>query len=241
MVLKEWSKAWNLYTQTRKQLWKAVLFPRNARASWAVWATHLGLMLSSLGLIRAFTDLVRETAGSQSTAAYFGVFVCMVALKRGVSERALTKQFAMEYEIHGLAHASFLTRQMYLHYALFLRALREQRYSQAEVAQLSSLADIAKPPETPVLQFSQNPLFVYPMLLTVPLAVSCITTSVLWERGGAGAIFGISFMLLGLLVTWLSLWHDISNRPKYQHLTLQRFLQWAERDIDEDQSACEVE
>lgn len=111
MVLKEWSKAWNLYTQTRKQLWKAVLFPRNARASWAVWATHLGLMLSSLGLIRAFTDLVRETAGSQSTAAYFGVFVCMVALKRGVGERALAKQFAMEYEIHGLAHASFLTRQ----------------------------------------------------------------------------------------------------------------------------------
>jgi hypothetical protein len=46
-------------------------------------------------------------------------------------------------------------------------------------------------------------------------------------------IVGTGIQLVGLSIVWFSLWHVFINRNTYRYLEIQRFLQWAERDIKE--------
>ena len=47
MVLKEWSKVRKIYKDTRKQMYKALFFPRNVWLRVYSWGSLLGMLLSS--------------------------------------------------------------------------------------------------------------------------------------------------------------------------------------------------
>jgi hypothetical protein len=110
------------------------------------------------------------------------------------------------------------------------------------VAKLRSFADIVKPPETPAFQLSQYPstlLFIGLFMgMLTPLVVNFITSSPFWKSDAAPFIVASSvaivMMLVGLGIIALPTWHRFVSSRKYPHLEMQRFLQWAERDIEAD-------
>jgi hypothetical protein len=228
MVLKEWSEAWKIYKESGSRLSKAIWSPRNARSYWYVWATFIGVILSSLP---SFVGIGIES--KEAVALGWGLIVLTSWLARSAFRKALAKQFTDEYATHGLAQYPRSTRPRYLHYALFLRALREQRYSHDDVAKLSSFSDMAKPPDPPNFQLSQYPSVMFLLGLFASLFVSFITNAPGWKS--AQILFmTLVLQLVGVGIIVVPFWHWVVSRPMHEHLTLQRFLQWAERDIEEE-------
>jgi hypothetical protein len=144
----------------------------------------------------------------------------------------LVKKFPVEYSTHGLAQYPRLTRTSYFHYALFLDELIDQGYSCEYVAKLSSFADIAKPPDRPKFQLSQHPGIMFLLGLCASLLVNLVTNSSTWKSVPAIAMTLI-LQVTSLGAAIVPLWHLVASLPKHEHLTLQRFLQWAARDIEE--------
>ena len=111
----------------------------------------------------------------------------------------------------------------------------EQKYSQDEVKKLLRFADIVQPPDQPRFQLSQYPSVMYVLGVCTPLLVNLLTNSPAWKN--APALFlTLILQAVGLGIAVIPQWHLHVSRPKYEHLTLQRFLQWAEHDIGEVQS-----
>jgi hypothetical protein len=46
-------------------------------------------------------------------------------------------------------------------------------------------------------------------------------------------VLTLILQVIGLGIGVIPSWHAFTSRPMHEHLTLQRFLQWAARDIDE--------
>ena len=229
MVLKEWSEVWKIYKESGSRLSKAILSPRNARSYWYVWATFIGVILSSLP---SFVGIGIE---SKEVVVLGWVVIGLTSwLARFPFRKALAKQFTVEYATHGLAQYPLLTRRRYLHYALFLQELVDQKYSSERIAELSSFADIAKPPEKPAFQLSQYPSLMVVLTAFVTLFINSMIKSPHWENVAA-LVLTIGLMLVGMGIAVLPILHDVVNLEKFHHQTLQRFLQWAAKDIKEAQ------
>jgi hypothetical protein len=100
-----------------------------------------------------------------------------VELRTFVNAKTAAQLFPVEYQTHGLAQYPFKAQLKYLHYALFVRALRDHGYSHASMAKLLSFAEIARLPEAPAFRLSQHPGFIYLMGILTPLASNFIKTS----------------------------------------------------------------
>jgi len=184
MVLKEWSQAWKLYKDAGQQMRKVTGFPRQVWVYWYVWAAHMSFMLSIILVIvslwlrepavrdffpaKIVSFLLESPLDPRSTGGwlmlYLGasvLFGVMARLLTFVKEKALAKQFAGEYETHGLAQYPSMVRFRYVRYALFVRALRDHGYAHSDVVRLNSFADIATLPEAPVFRLSQQPMFMF--------------------------------------------------------------------------------
>lgn len=233
MILKDWSAAWKLYTETRprppKARSKSELF-RKARSYWRIWLLLMGLIVSAVFMgVGVWTESPAMAIGGFSFA------ILIVWLIRYASTKALATEFARCYATHGLAQYPLSTRGRYVHYALFLEKLVEQKYSQDDVKKLLRFADIVKPPEQSSFQLSQYPSMIYLLGVCTPLIVNLLTNSPAWKR--APALFlTLILQAIGLGFAVIPSWHLYVSRPKDEHLTLQRFLQWAEHDIGEAQS-----
>jgi hypothetical protein len=155
------------------------------------------------------------------------------------ARKVLAKEFSVDYATYDLAHYPPSTRGMYLHYVLFFRELVE-RYSHEDVAKLNRLADIAKLPDRPVFQLSQYPSVTFFLGVFATLFITAITKSPRWEQI-AVAVLTLNLTLLGLGVAVVPIWHNIISSPQYQHQILQRFLQWAERDLGEEKPPAGME
>src|SRR4029450_2097017 len=98
----------------------------------------------------------------------------------------------------------------------------------------SSFAEIAKPPAPPTLQLSQYPGFMFLMGAFATLFINFITNSPGW-KSGAAVFITVGLLLVGLFIAFLPQWHSLRNKQQYQYASLQRFLQWAERDLEDEQ------
>jgi hypothetical protein len=227
MILHDWSEAWRFYRESRKRLGEGYWSWRNARIYWLVWAASLGVALACVPFV-----IGMWTQNIKMIAVGMGVSLLIAWGKQIAIQKALAKKFPLKYSTYGLAQYPRSTRLKYCHYALFLDELVDQGYSRENVAQLSGFADIAKPPDMPKFQLSQYPGIMFLLGMSAPLLVSFVTNSPTWKSASVVVII-IILQVISLGVAIIPSWHTITNLPKHEHLTLQRFLQWAERDIEE--------
>ena len=227
MVLHDWSEAWRIYRESRKRLGAGYWSWRSVRIYWRTWAASIGIWLFSVPFfIGMWTEDIKMAAVG------FALSALVAWAKQFAVADALVKKFPVEYSTHGLAQYPRLMRTSYFHYALFLDELIDQGYSCENVTKLSSFADIAKPPDMPKFQLSQHPGIMFLLGLCASLLVNLVTNSPIWKSVPAIAITLI-LQVISLGVGIVPFWHEITSRPKHEHLKLQRFLQWAARDIDE--------
>jgi hypothetical protein len=218
MILQDWSEAWRIYWESRKRLEEGYWSWRNARTYWRTWAASIGICLSTGPLaIGIWTeDIIIAAVGI--------VLLPLVVWARQLEAAdALAKKFPDEYSTHGLAQYPYSTRLKYYHYALFLNELVYQEYSCEYVKELSSFADIAKPPDLPKFQLSQHPSIIFLLGAFSTLFITSITKLPNWEKIAVPIlIVGVELIALGVGV--IPSWYQAINRPKHEHLTLQRFL-----------------
>jgi hypothetical protein len=150
-------------------------------------------------------------------------------------EKALAKEFAENYAKHKISHYPLWSRQTYFTYTLFLDELRDQKWSHEKAARLSSFAEIATPPEGPQFRLSQHFLITTSMAVLIGLSMEFIKRSDLFKDKHGLLILPFSVMILWIIIAGISLGHYIVNRSKYRHQTIQRYLQWAEKDLKEEQ------
>ena len=78
----------------------------------------------------------------------------------------------------------------------------------------------------------QHPLMVPILTITTVLAIEAVKQSAFWQKSRYWWFVFFGLYLLGMLITWL---HTLSELPRRSIQTLQRFLEWAERDIKDQQ------
>jgi hypothetical protein len=237
MILKEWSEAQDIYkaaaARWRRSL-KAILTLHKVKSYWYVWAALLFLILSDASAI-LYVIPVKAYGPQWWTALSLWLTASLAALCVYVAiDKALAKEFALDFGIHGISHYPFWSRRTYFGYVLFLDELKDRKYSHKKVQELSSFAEIATPPEAQQTRLTQNPLVTTLVAVLVALGVNSITNSVPWQKGTKASILSLGIMLLGIVIVCLSFWYPILNRSKNQHQIIQRFLKWAERDLKLD-------
>ena len=160
-----------------------------------------------------------------------------VLLMAGAHEKALAKEFAADYALHGISRYPFWQQHIYFTYVLFLDELKERKYSYEKVARLSEMAELATPPEQVRARYMQNPIITYFMVVIMALVVNFITTSPVWQSEWYTRVIVLSMvvMLLGVVIVGLSLWYPAMSRRRNQHQRIQRYLQWAKYDRKEEQ------
>jgi hypothetical protein len=230
VILKEWSEAWKIYKGCATKLSPISLVADKKWSYWYIWVTSIVMFLAILPM-----SIGMYTGRFGLYAFGFGLFASMALLCQFLTAKALAKKFSVDYTTHGIADYPFMKRPMYLHYAFFLRELRDQGYSQGDVANLLSFADIATPPEAPALQLSQYPVLIFLMGAFTQLLINAITNSPDWKSGATAIpILVGGFTIAGIVIAALPIRHLIVTYPKYRHQEIQRFLQWAEKDIAEE-------
>jgi hypothetical protein len=109
----------------------------------------------------AFYDILAKAYGPKWWSALLLWFIAPLTglCVYGTIEKALAKEFALDFVIHGISHYPFWSRRTYFNYVLFLDELKYRKYSHKQVAELGSFAEIATPPEAPQARLTQNPIF----------------------------------------------------------------------------------
>jgi len=172
MVLKEWSEVWKIYNESGTRLSKLFWFPRKAKSYWYIWVINIFFIFSSVfALVYAVTDK------KEMMALGWGLIGLTSVLGRFAVTKAFAKEFSVDYAAHGLGYYPRWTWRTYLHYALFLDELVDQKYSKADVAKLSGFADIATPPEVPKFQLSKYPGFMFVVGAITTLFINAIIKS----------------------------------------------------------------
>jgi hypothetical protein len=237
MILKEWSEALDVYkaasARWRRSL-KAILTLHKVKSYWYVWAALLFFLLSVVSI--AFYPIPNKVNPQWWTALSLWLTGILAALcGYGAVEKALAKEFALDFGIHGISHYPFWSRRTYFGYVLFLDELKDRKYSHKKVEELSSFAEIATPPKAQQARLTQNPLFTTLVAVLIALVVNSIINSSPWQNGTKAPILNLGIMLLGIVIVGHSFWSPIANRAKNQHQIIQRFLKWAARDLKEEQ------
>jgi hypothetical protein len=154
-----------------------------------------------------------------------------------LSEKALAHEYKLFYITHGLRHYPWWRRRLYLHYALFLHELtnRASPVSRETITRLRSFADIARRPPPPESRLFQ-PAYIVPFVVLLNVFV----TEILKQAELLKGLMGIRILYLAALAIFLiwgvlALWHWITASGQAVDRTIQRFLQWAEHDMEETQ------
>jgi hypothetical protein len=159
-------------------------------------------------------------------------------------DRALAKEYQVEYTTYGLDPNLGKAKRLYLRYMLFLDKLVDKKYSREDIAKLRCVAILTEPPRRPPTQFADHPIFW--LLFAVPfmgglwtLSADFIKQSDFWKvkQAALSILAGGVFVVIALVAGFYA-WDRIVTirRRTEQYQEIQRFLQWAESDIEEAQS-----
>jgi hypothetical protein len=133
----------------------------------------------------------------------------------------------------------------YLPYILFLNKLADQQYTREDIVKLRQAVEIAEIPTPSAMQFNEHPLFwllgIVPFIGFLWTLVGLLVAEYVKQPDFAKvklkvivAFLNVGVMSLGLLIAvhfdWLG-FRSWGRKAQYQ--VIQRFLQWAERDIEE--------
>jgi hypothetical protein len=236
MILKEWGEIRQLYKDCR---------PRLAILPWYLSVLSLLLFLSGLvmlGLSLSLSKLVvivDPTTDSLWVWAIISLLMLIFGLLLFTSEKAFANEFKELYATHGLKHYPWWQRQFYLHYACFLRGLTDRTFpaSHETITQLSNFADMAgRPPRPESRQLQPHYIVPYIVLLNL-LLLEVLKKADLLEGQRGIYILILSVFVLGLVLVAIwgvrRGWHVVTNWHQVDDRVIQRFLQWAERDIEE--------
>jgi hypothetical protein len=246
MILREWGEIRQLYKACTPRLSRGW---RVTQPAWVYWSIRalIGfvIILIPLTLIDVFNAF-----GFPKLLSVFGfatlslqqalVIISLLtawALVR-LLEKAFANEFKMLYATYGLRHYPWWRRRLYLHYALFLRALtnRTSPVSREMITRLRSFADIAeKPPplESRLLQ----PAYIVPFIVLLNVLITELLKQAELLKGRMGILILILYVSAILIIyVVLKMWHVVpTNSGQVIDRTIQRFLQWAEHDIEEAQ------
>lgn len=232
MVLKEWTQAWNLYKKAcgSPRLIKPLYAPCKMRSYWYLWAATAFFPFSSV--LFTYGPEALAPFGFSPVFTRFGfslVFIVSLRVLFIAIEKALAKEYVIEYEKHRIADYPFGMRRLYLRYAWFLRGLAEQKCSREDIVKLTSFAEVVGRPD-PVFKFFQHPGVTYALGALTPLLIGLIQHSKTWKAGlGIRFVVGI---VVGLLFFYFIL--DVLNTRKQQYVEIKRFLEWAKLDVEEE-------
>jgi hypothetical protein len=241
MILKEWSEALDVYKATlvgSSGASKAIRY--NVKSSGHVWTailvpTLLSTLFVFLALPVLFTKQDTPMWWVGILAFLFLIILLAILYANRAIEKALAKQFKEYYTKHEISQYPFRSRQIYFVYALFLQELKNRKYSHEKVAELSKIAEIAEPPEVLSLRLFQHPLVIFIMGMLTGLCIEVIKRSI--SNNPKELLFLVLTIceLLLVVMAVLSLWYGVINFPKNRHQTIKRYLQWAERDLKEEE------
>ena len=153
-------------------------------------------------------------------------------------QKTLAHQFKTFYHIHGLMQYPWWRQWYYLHYALFLRALtdRTSPVTREKITALKTFADIAgqpPPPESRLLQ----PAYIVPYLVLLNVLIAEVLKQTELLKGWMGVlILYLCFAVIWIGYFVLRTWHVVTSSGHTVDRTIQRFLQWAKRDLAEEQT-----
>src|SRR5215470_8802961 len=137
MVLKEWSEAQDVYKAIMARFRKAsraILDPRKVKSYWYVWAA---LFLCLLPICLALYVMIGRPHNAERWDSLILLMTALAILCHYASiEKALAKEFATDYNTHGILHYPFWTRGIYFVYTLFLQELKGRKYSHKQVEEL---------------------------------------------------------------------------------------------------------
>ena len=239
MILKEWSEAQDIYKAASarwRRAVKTVMARHKVRSYWYVWAAFLFFILSVASV--ALYPIPAKVNPQWWTGLSLWLTATLAALcSFGATEKALAKEFAADYDDHGISHYPFLGRRTYFKYVLFLDELKHRKYSCKQVEKLSEFAEIATPPAVSQFRLTQNPLFTYSHGSSDGSDRKChtrLSSMERWNKSNYPEPWHHTFDVC----YWRSLllWHPIANRAKDKHQIIQRYLKWAERDLKEEQT-----
>jgi hypothetical protein len=222
MVLKEWVEVLTLYKEIQKCL--------NTRVNKLKWVgLVVVVLLFAIGTLADYTgrDQMFGNVLSLLGLVYVGLSYWRV--------RVLDKEFKAEYEQHGIAVHYFFQRERYLRYALFLRGVIKKAWSRDDIAKLRNFAETLRMPAPPI-RIDQHPLIVFLLGLFAGALLDVIKQPENW-KGGKEAILTVIVRLLLYAIFFLWAYRTVTfTIPNIRHQEIQRFLQWAEMDIEKQQS-----
>jgi hypothetical protein len=230
MVLKEWGEIRGLYRTALRRVRRAPLpFSwRKWRCYWSAWVLA-GLLVSAL--LYYYDRLANHLTTSWENLGAMVVIGALEILMFPRFDAGFATEFKGEYATHGLKDFPRWKRKGHLRYALFLRALDKRGYTSDSIRKLKDFMLVSENP-APNPRLSQHPLMVTILttIMTV-LAIEAVKRSAFWQSRYWWVVFFVLF-LLWKLITWL---HTLSELPIRSTQTFQRFLEWAERDIEGQQ------
>jgi hypothetical protein len=227
MVLKEWGEIQTLYKASLRRVFRAPFVLTKVRCYWYVWGS-VGVVLSSVGLLFLLDAHIRSPWEQVLAGAPMGL---AIMLMKFLFETALATEFKLEYDTHGLLSLPRSKRGMYLRYAFFLRGLAERGYARETIRKLKDFMLVAGTP-APTPQPLQHPLMVPILTIGTVLSIEAIKQSDIWLKTRYWWIFFYGLCFLGWVIAVL---HGVSQLPKKSAQKLQQFLEWAERDIEDEQ------
>jgi hypothetical protein len=234
VVLKEWAQAWNLYEKGcgSPRLIKPLYAPRKMISYWYLWAATAFFVFSSVLFVYGKEALA--PFGFSPVFTLFGFFLALLVSLRVffiAIEKALAKEFVVEYEKHRIADYPSGTRRFYLRYTLFLRGLAEQECSSEDIGKLVSFAEITGRPD-PVFKLFQQPVIIYALGVSTPLLIDLIKQSEIWKSGhGYWVVLGLVLVMYSLSIVL-----GVLSSSKQKHTEIKRFLEWAKLDVEEEKS-----
>ena len=173
--------------------------------------------------------------------AKFGLLVVLLllAVLFRLHTKALAHQFKTFYNIHGLMQYPWWRQGFYLHYALFLRALTDRTppaiLTRKMITQLRSFADIAGPPPLPESRLLQ-PAYIVPFLVLLNALIAEVLKQAELLKGPIGILTLTTYVLLiWMSYSVLRFGHLMTTSDRAIDRNIQRYLQWAERDMAEEQ------
>jgi len=233
----EWEELWKLYKDCQ---------PIKVLYAWRYWYIWLLVVLMILAGVGVVVSLSRGWVwGTFLGSPLFLVFTWLTFY---IADKSFEREFTWLYTTYGLKHYPMARRRLYLHYVRFLGSLVDQKYTRKDIEHRRHIAEIAERPKRPATQFADHPLFW--LLVIVPLVTG------LWQLGADSikqaefwktvppetplfrvALLGLGGIIVATLLQYFFLWHDIDSTlsRKAQYEDIQRFLQWAEHDIEEAQ------
>jgi hypothetical protein len=245
MVVREWGEIQQLYMTCIPRVSRGSRATQPAWVYWGLWALiGLFLILSLISLVSVFSPASLSVFGFEPLSLQrvlfliplLGALLVLGAFSR-LFEKACANEFKMFYIAYGLRHYPWWRRGLYLHYARFLHALtnRTSPVSRETITRLRSFADIAGKPrlESRLLQ----PAYIVPYLFLLNALIIEVLkqTELLKGQMGIRILISYAFFLFIVLFTLKRL--HVMNKWSGQAIdcTIQRFLQWAEHDIEASQ------